>query len=122
MRKSSHLVFLVTTLLTIWIIASLPFWKGSEYADDIQIVIVDDGSQKDTTPQKADEWAERYPNLIKAVHQENGGHGMGILAGSLREADGAYFKIVDSDDWVDGAALAELLEKLRRFVFLALPG
>ena len=94
--------------------------EGSEYADDIQIVIVDDGSQKDTTPQKADEWAERYPNLIKAVHQENGGHGMGILA-ALREADGAYFKIVDSDDWVDGAALAELLEKLRRFVFLALP-
>ena len=43
--------------------------EGSDYADDVQIVIVDDGSMKDNTPAKADEWAVRYPNIIKAVHQ-----------------------------------------------------
>ena len=86
--------------------------EGSEYADDIQIVIVDDGSQKDTTPQKADEWAERYPNLIKAVHQENGGHGIAVKTG-LEHADGVYYKVVDSDDWVDAHALSVLLDYIR---------
>ena len=38
---------------------------GSGYAEDVQIVIVDDGSQKDDTPAKADEWAARYPSIIK---------------------------------------------------------
>ena len=47
--------------------------EGSGYAEDVEIVIVDDGSTKDETPQKAYEWAERYPNIIRAVHQENGG-------------------------------------------------
>ena len=51
--------------------------KGSDYAADIEIIIVDDGS-KDETPQKADEWEARYPGIIRAVHQENGGHGMAV--------------------------------------------
>ena len=94
--------------------------EGCEYADDVQVVIVDDGSTRDDTAARADAWAERHPGLVKAVHQENGGHGMAILA-ALREAEGAYFKIVDSDDWVDAEALRELLARLRRFVRLALP-
>ncbi len=85
---------------------------GSNYADDVQIVIVDDGSQKDDTPAKADEWAERYPSLIKAVHQENGGHGTAVLTG-LANADGVFYKVIDSDDWVDANALATLLGVLR---------
>lgn len=89
--------------------------EGTSYADDVQIVIVDDGSTKDNTPQKADEWAARYPNIIKAVHQENGGHGMAVLAG-LNNADGAYYKVVDSDDWLDGPALTALLDRLRMFL------
>lgn len=40
--------------------------EGTGYAEDVQIVIVDDGSTKDETPAKADEWAARYPSLIKA--------------------------------------------------------
>lgn len=88
--------------------------EGSDYAPDVQIVIVDDGS-KDETPVKADEWAARYPGLIDVVHQENGGHGMAVLAG-LREAQGVYYKVLDSDDWLDASALSEMLALLRRFV------
>lgn len=87
---------------------------GSDYADDVQIVIVDDGSTKDDTPAKADLWAEQYPDIIKAVHQENSGHGIAVLS-ALANADGTYFKIVDSDDWVDADAMKEFLELLRRF-------
>ncbi len=91
--------------------------EGTGYAEDVQIVIVDDGSAKDSTPQKADEWAERYPSIIKAVHQENGGHGMAVMK-AVANADGEYFKNIDSDDWVDAEAVRALLDKLRYFVGL----
>ena len=42
--------------------------------DDVEIIIVDDGST-DETAQIADEYADRYPAVVRAVHQENGGHG-----------------------------------------------
>ncbi|MBQ3119712.1 MAG: glycosyltransferase family 2 protein, partial [Peptococcaceae bacterium] len=67
--------------------------------DDVEILIVNDGS-KDGTAQIADAYAAKYPNIIRAVHQENGGHGEAVNAG-LRNATGRYFKVVDSDDWVD---------------------
>ena len=87
--------------------------EGSDYAKDIEIIIVDDGSQ-DETPQIADEWERKYPGIIRAVHQENGGHGIAVLSG-LREAQGTYYKVVDSDDWLDGEALATMLSILRGF-------
>ena len=68
--------------------------EGSSYAEDVQIVVVDDGSAKDNTYEKALEWQARHPGIVKAVHQENGGHGIAVLA-ALDAADGNYFKIVD---------------------------
>ena len=88
--------------------------EGSAYASDVEIIIVDDGSH-DETPQKADEWEARYPGIIRAVHQENGGHGMAVMA-ALREAQGVYYKVVDSDDWLDGQALSAMLSILRGFI------
>ena len=88
--------------------------EGSNYADDVQIVVVDDGSTKDNTYEKALEWQNRYPNIVEAVHQENGGHGMAVLA-ALEHAKGLYFKVVDSDDWLDDDALSKLLSTLRDF-------
>lgn len=64
----------------------------------VQIVIIDDGS-KDATGEIADRYAREYPTNVTAVHQENGGHGEGINQG-LAHAQGKYFKVVDSDDWV----------------------
>ena len=87
---------------------------GSGHAPDVQVVIVDDGSTKDDTPERADRWAERYPDNVKVVHQENGGHGIAVLS-AIAHADGTYFKIVDSDDWVDAGALRALLYQMRRF-------
>ena len=87
--------------------------EGSGYANDIEIIIVDDGSQ-DETPQLADDWEARYPGIVRAVHQENGGHGMAVLAG-LNNATGTYYKVVDSDDWLDAQALSTMLSILRGF-------
>lgn len=66
----------------------------------VEIIIIDDGS-KDNTGSIADSYAQKYPDMVKVVHQENGGHGEGINQG-LRHASGKYFKTVDSDDWLSG--------------------
>lgn len=89
--------------------------EGCGYADDVQIVVVDDGSTKDNTLAKALEWQTRYPSIVEAVHQENGGHGMAVLK-ALEKAKGSYFKVVDSDDWLDREACTKLLNCLRGFI------
>lgn len=83
--------------------------------EEVEILIVDDGSTKDRTGEIADEYEAKYPGICRAIHQENGGHGEAVNAG-LRAATGIYFKVVDSDDWVNGEAYQEVLETLRRFV------
>ena len=78
-----------------------------------EILIVDDGST-DRTGELADAYEQKYPGIVRAIHQENGGHGEAVNAG-LRNATGLYFKVVDSDDWVDLDAYKKVLETLRTF-------
>ena len=84
--------------------------------DEVEILIVDDGSQKDNTGEIADRYEREYPGICRAIHQENGGHGAAVNAG-LREATGIFFKVVDSDDWVNKQAYVQVLTTLRRFVY-----
>ena len=79
--------------------------------DDVEILIVDDGSH-DRTAEIADAYEKKYPGIIRAIHQENGGHGEAVNTG-IRNATGLYFKVVDSDDWVDLGAYRKILDKLR---------
>lgn len=80
--------------------------------EDVEVVIVNDGST-DGTARIADEYAAAHPDRVRVVHKENGGHGSGINAG-LNAARGTYFKVVDSDDWLDPAAFVRVIELLRR--------
>ena len=80
--------------------------------EQAEIILVDDGSTKDDTPAICDEYAAKYPTIVKAIHQENGGHGEGVNQG-IRNATGVYFKVVDSDDWLDTDALQQVLAELR---------
>ncbi len=61
----------------------------------IEILIVDDGST-DTTPQLADQYAKKYPDIVRVIHKENGGHGDAVMTG-LANAKGKYYKVLDSD-------------------------
>ena len=83
--------------------------------EDAEIILVDDGSTKDDTPAICDEFAAQYPTIVKAIHQENGGHGEGVNQG-LRNATGLYYKVVDSDDWLDTDSLQKLLTRLRTLI------
>lgn len=78
-----------------------------------EIIIVDDGST-DRTGEIADNYARNYPEIVRVIHQENGGHGAGVNAG-LEHATGRYFKVVDSDDWLDLEELQKLLEKIEQW-------
>ena len=82
--------------------------------EDIEIILVDDGSTKDDTPAICDRYAQQYPGIVRAIHQPNGGHGEGVNQG-IRNAKGLYYKVVDSDDWLDTDALAKVMDTLRRF-------
>ena len=81
--------------------------------DEVEILIVDDGS-KDDTAKIADEFERKYPGIVRAIHRENGGHGDAVMTG-LQNATGLYFKVVDSDDWVDAEAYPKVMECLRGF-------
>ncbi len=83
---------------------------GDEY---VEIIIVDDGST-DGTGEIADNYARNYPEVVRVVHQENGGHGAGVNAG-LALATGRYFKVVDSDDWLDEDELQKLIRNIRKW-------
>lgn len=79
--------------------------------DQVEVILVDDGSV-DETGAIADEYAQRYPEIVRVIHQPNGGHGEGVNQG-LRNAQGMYYKVVDSDDWLDEAALKKVLAQLQ---------
>ena len=82
--------------------------------EDVEIIVVNDGS-KDGTQEIAERYQEKYPTIVKAVEKPNGGHGDAVNCG-LAHATGKYFKVVDSDDWVDEEALLKILDTIKEFV------
>ena len=84
---------------------------ADEVIQDIEILIVNDGS-KDRTKEIGQQFEEKYPQSIKLVDKENGGHGSTINKG-LSIAAGKYFKVVDGDDWVDTQAFVNYVKKLK---------
>lgn len=102
----------------------IPCYNSQEYmkyciesllsgGEDVELLIVNDGSS-DKTAEIADEYAKAYPNIIRAIHQENGGHGEAVNTG-IKNATGLYLKVVDSDDWVDTRAYLKILKTLKEF-------
>ncbi len=103
----------------------IPCYNSSEYmskaiesclvfGDKIEIIIVDDGSQKDNTLEIGKRYENKYPDIIKCIHQENGGHGQAVNTG-LKNSTGKYFKVLDSDDWFDKDALLKVKVTLEQF-------
>lgn len=81
---------------------------------DVEVIIVNDGST-DHTGKIADEYAKEYPDIVKVVHKENGGHGDAVNYG-LENATGEYFKVVDSDDWVGEEEFKKVIRVLKNAV------
>lgn len=78
----------------------------------IEIIVVNDGSS-DGCEKIARQYAERYPNSIKVITQENGGHGAAVDKG-IKHCTGTYFKVVDADDWIVKGHLEKFLDTLKK--------
>ena len=77
----------------------------------VEVIIVNDGST-DNTLEIANDLANQYPDFVRVIDKENGGHGSTINAG-IKSALGKYFKIVDGDDYVDSTEFEKLLIELK---------
>ena len=62
--------------------------------EELEIILVDDGST-DQSPRICDEYARRFPEKVRVLHQENRGLGLARNAG-LDLARGEYVAFVDS--------------------------
>jgi len=78
---------------------------------EVEVIVVDDGST-DSTAEIAREYCGRFPGIVRLEQKENGGHGSAVNRG-LEVATGTYFKVVDSDDWLDTADYMSVLSLLR---------
>lgn len=78
---------------------------------DCEIILVDDGSP-DGCPALCDEYAARYPELIRVIHQSNGGLGAARNTG-IEAARGEWLFFLDSDDKIHPDTLAVLRRAIR---------
>lgn len=104
---------------------AIPCYKSAAYmrrcidsllpgGEDVEIMIVNDGSTDDTL-HIAEEYRERFPSMIKVIDKKNGGHGSAVNAG-IKNATGLFYKVVDSDDWVNQSAYMQILGVLKEII------
>ncbi|MDY6092129.1 MAG: glycosyltransferase family 2 protein [Prevotella sp.] len=79
--------------------------------DDIEIVIVNDGST-DETLKIAQHYEHLYPQSVRVIDKPNGHYGSCINI-ALQSVSGKYFRILDADDMFDTNALEVFVEKLK---------
>ncbi len=77
----------------------------------LEVLVINDGST-DSTQSIADEYQRHYPNIIKVINKENGGHGSTINI-ALDIASGTYFMVVDGDDWIDSDQMSKLIHDIK---------
>lgn len=85
---------------------------NDEIIDDLDIIIVNDGSN-DKTLSIAREYQSKYPESIRIIDKENGGYGSTINA-SLPVAQGKYYKLLDGDDWYHKSNLVDFIQQLKK--------
>ncbi len=80
-------------------------------AELLEILVEDDGGT-DRTAEIVKDYQEKYPEIVKLVHKENGGYGSTINK-SLELATGKYFKQLDGDDWFETSNFAAFINQLK---------
>lgn len=76
---------------------------------DVEVIVVDDGSL-DSSGEKADMYAAKYP-YIKVIHKENAGVAVARNIG-MDNALGEWLYFMDSDDWLACGAIDIICERV----------
>ncbi|MFJ7056229.1 glycosyltransferase family 2 protein [Streptomyces microflavus] len=76
--------------------------------DRLEIVAVDDGSTDDSGAE-LDRFAERYPGVVKVLHQENSGGPAAPSNRALEVASGRFVYFIGSDDYLGDEALERMV-------------
>ena len=81
-----------------------------ELADEMEVIVVNDGST-DGSLAILREYQARFPSLLTLIDKKNSGHGSAVNAG-LNAAAGRYFRVLDSDDWLDTPGFLRWMARL----------
>lgn len=106
-----------------YITFAIPSYNSEDYIDKAieslllvkdyaEIIIINDGST-DSTLEISNRYKTKYPKTVRVIDKENGGHGSGVNAG-LEAAKGLYYKVVDSDDWLDHENIHYLIDLIKK--------
>lgn len=87
-----------------------PFLQ-SGVLDDLDIMIVNDGS-KDKTAEIAAEYVAKYPETFRLIDKENGGWGSTVNVG-IKNAYGTFFRQLDGDDYYNPENMTAYVDFLR---------
>ena len=71
---------------------------SDDVMEKMEVIVVNDGTP-DNSALIAKEYEKRYPDIIRVIDKENGGHGSAWNRG-VEEAQGKYISFLDSDDWL----------------------
>lgn len=94
-----------------WLRRCLDSVLVEDLKEGLEIIAVDDGST-DASPAILRAYQARFPGLLTVLRRENGGHGAALMTG-LQAASGRYFRVLDSDDWLDTPGFISYVNQLR---------
>lgn len=77
-----------------------------------EVICVDDGS-KDGSLSVLEDFAERFPDVIRVFHKENGGVSSARNYG-IEKARGKYITFVDSDDYILNDSIGKIVALLEK--------
>ncbi len=84
----------------------------SQTSQDYELLLIDDGSP-DNSGAICDDFAARYPDKIRAIHQPNGGAGAARNQG-IALSKGEYLLFLDGDDYWESNLLADLKAAMKQ--------